>query len=303
MRVLVTGASGFIGGVLAARLAGRGDVVHAVSRRAVEADGVLTWHRADLGDRDDVRRLLDEVEPEGIVHLAGFVSGGRGPETSHEAWRVTLGSTVHLLELIAERLPGSAIRRLVVAGSLEEPLPGAAEPPASPYAVAKEAARSWARLAFTHWGVPVVWARLFMVYGPGQRDWKKVVPATCQALLAGRAPRASSGRRPVDWIHVDDVVAGLMTCLDRAGIEGSEPELGSGRLVTVREVVEYLHALVPGAPSPLFGALPDRAHEVVRAARFEPTRTLLDWAPTIGLEAGLAATLEWVRHAQRAAQE
>lgn len=295
MRVLVTGASGFIGAALCRRLVARGDEVHG-TRRHREVPQGATAHTVDLGDRAAVAALIEAVEPEGIVHLAGHVSGGRGPDASPEALRVTLGSTVHLLEAAARPSVPRTLQRLVIAGSLEEPSSGTV--PSSPYGVAKESARLWARLAYSHWQVPVVWARLFMVYGAGQSDWDKLVPSVCRALLRGEAPRCSSGSRPVDWIYIGDVVDGLLACLDGEGLEGAEVELGTGALVTVRDLVERLHALVPGAPAPIFGALPDRPHEVVRAAETTSSHQLLEWAPRVGLEQGLAATLEWVRRVE-----
>src|SRR5690606_27978021 len=155
--------------------------VHGVSRRAPGVD-TIDVHLADLGDRAAVHTLIENIRPDTVLHLAGSVTGGRAVEAGIPAFDVTLGSTVYLLEALA-KVP---VSRLVVAGALEEPLHHD-DPPSSPYAVAKEAGRLWTRLAFAHWGVPAVWARLFMVYGPGQQDWNKLVPATCRALLSGEA--------------------------------------------------------------------------------------------------------------------
>ena len=72
-------------------------------------------------------------------------------------------------------------------------------------------------------------------------------------------------------------------------------DLGTGKLTSVREVVELLAALVPEAPAPRFGAVPDRPRERVRAADVAATRSALGWAPVTTLSEGLAATLAWSR--------
>jgi nucleoside-diphosphate-sugar epimerase len=291
MKVIVTGASGFIGAACCRALVARGDEVFAVSRRGLAAVGAA-GRRCNLGDREQVQALVTELEPEAVLHLAGAVTGSRAAAASTEAFATTLGSTVHLLEALS----GRSIQRVVIAGSLEEVLPGdTVQVPASPYAAAKTAARSWADLAWAHWGVPMVWARLFMVYGPGQGDHTKLVPAACRALLRGEVFDTSSGRRLVDWIYVDDVVDGLLACLDRPGIEGGHLDLGTGALTSVRAVVERLHQLVPQAPEPAWGALPDRAFEVERAADLATTERRLAWKPRYALGLGLERTLDWVR--------
>lgn len=291
MKVMVTGASGFIGAACCRALVARGDRVHAVSRRGLAPEGAV-GHTCDLADRAQALALVAELEPEAVLHLAGAVTGTRAAAGSHDAFATTLGSTVHLLEALA----GGPVRRVVLAGSLEEVLPSdAVQTPASPYAAAKTAARTWANLAWAHWRVPVVWARLFMVYGPGQQDPTKLVPAACRALLRSETFRTSSGSRLVDWIYLDDVVDGLIACLESPGIEGQHLDLGSGVLTTVRRVVERLHHLVPGAPEPAWGALPDRAFEVERRADLTATELHLAWQPRYSLDRGLERTLDWAR--------
>lgn len=76
--------------------------------------------------------------------------------------------------------------------------------------------------------VPVTLARLFMVYGPGQKDLKKLVPYVILARLQGEDVKLSSGTRPVDWVYVDDVVEGLVRMSRQAGVAGQRIDLGTG---------------------------------------------------------------------------
>jgi UDP-glucose 4-epimerase len=288
-RILITGAAGFIGGELVERWRRDGAEVHAVSRyRHEPVEGVL-WHRADLSSGDGADQVVAAARPTLIYHLASAVTGSRDIAMVRPTFRDNLQSAVNLL--LAAAPVGC---RVVLAGSLEEP-DSVDEPPSSPYAAAKAASGVYARMFHALYELPVVTARMFMVYGPGQRDVRKLVPYVSLALLGKRAPLLTTGRRLVDWIYIDDVVEGLVALGSRPGIEGRRIDLGSGRLTPIRSVVELLARAVPEGPLPVFGALPERPLEVERQADLAATRHAIDWAPQVGLEDGLARTVAWYR--------
>lgn len=288
--VLVTGASGFLGRHLVRRLLATGAEVHAVSRAERPAEGALRWWRADLADAGAVDLLFERCRPRRVFHLASWVSGRRELEHVRPAFLANAASTVNLL--VAAQ--ASACERVVLAGSMEEPELAAGEPASSPYSAAKGAAALYGRFFHALYGSPVVTARIFMVYGENQPDRSKVVPYAIGEALAGRAPKLSSGARPVDWIHVDDVAQGLLALAAAAGIEGETLDLGSGELVSVREVVERI-CRATGAPEPELGALPDRPLEQVRRADVERTAARCGFRPRISLDEGLRRTIEWSR--------
>lgn len=290
-KILVTGASGFLGAELVRALAETGARVEAVSRQAqVSTRPNVRWWRADLSLAADVERLFQLTEPEVVFHLASRVTGKRELELVAPTFQANLASTVNLLVgATAHRC-----RRVVLAGSMEEPDVAAGEAPGSPYAVAKGAASLYARFFRALYGTPVVSARIFMVYGPGQQDTQKVVPYSILSALRGEAARLSSGARPIDWIYVGDVVEGLMRLGEVPDLEGETLDLGSGELVTVREVVERI-ANALEAPPPELGALPDRPLEPTRRARLERTAERLGWRPRVTLDEGLHRTIVWYR--------
>ena len=181
---------------------------------------------------------------------------------------------------------------------MEEPEGPAGEefpPPASPYAAAKQGASAYARMFHALYGTPVVTARVFMVYGPGQRDLAKLGPYVALSLQRGERPSLSSGERPVDWVYVDDVVEGLLALALTPGIEGRRLDLGSGELVTVRGVAERLAELAGEGAELGIGERPDRPMEPVRRADVETTRELTGWTPRVALDDGLARTGEHYR--------
>jgi UDP-glucose 4-epimerase len=293
-RVLVTGASGFIGTRLSATLVAAGADVHAVARTAGAVRDVRWW-TADLSDADAAARVVRETAPDVVFHLASHVSGARALDAVLPTVRGNLLSTINLLTAAAGR---ESPPRVVLAGSMEEPDgEGAPTAPVSPYAAAKAAATSYARMFHALYDLPVVVLRVFMVYGPGPQDEAKVVPYVVRSLQAGEPPRLSSGTRAVDWVYVDDVVAAFVAAADGAAARacGRTVDIGSGELTTIRSVVERLAELVGRDVAPQFGAVPDRALEREPRADLAPARELLGWAPATRLDEGLAKTVAWFR--------
>jgi UDP-glucose 4-epimerase len=290
-RVLVTGAAGFIGAALCRRLQERGAEVHGISRRPRDGDAIRWW-TADLADPEAAGRIMRRVQPDQIFHLASHVSGNRSLEAVTQTVRNNLLTTVNLLTAACETTGA----RVILAGSMEESDPGEHDPvPGSPYAAAKTAGTAYARMFHALYGLSVVSLRVFMVYGPGQWDRAKLIPYVTHCLLRGDSPRLSSGDRQVDWVYVDDVVDAFVTAAEAERVDGLVIDVGSGKLVTTRSVVDQLVALVNAEAQPEFGALPDRPMERLRTADVARTRDLMGWEPRTPLDAGLAKTVRWCR--------
>lgn len=290
-RILVTGAAGFIGSRLCRRLEEAGAEVHGVSRTEQPRDHCgPRWWQGDLADPSTVRELLTAIRPAVIFHLASHVAGARDSGLVLPTFRSNLASTVNLLAAATE----VRCRRIILASSMEEPEQGNADAiPSSPYAVAKWAASAYSRMFHALFQLPVVILRIFMVYGPGQRDLSKLVPYVTLALLRGEPPKLSSGRRLVDWIYVDDVVDAMLAAAGSAGVEGCTIDVGSGELVPIRTVVEHLVRLIDPRLEPLFGTLAERPREQTRVADVARSHVLIGWKPTTGLPDGLRQTVEW----------
>jgi UDP-glucose 4-epimerase len=292
-RVLVTGASGFIGARLCERASELQAAVHGVSRRpSSDLSPALRWEQVDLTDEAAARAVVHRVQPDVVLHLASEVSGDRSSDAVLPMLHANLVAAVNVMLACQE----AACGRVVLAGSMEEPDLGNAEAVAqSPYAAAKSAALTYARMFRILYGLPVVHLRIFMVYGPGQRDLRKLVPYVTTSLLRGEAPKLMSGEREVDWIYVDDVVDALLAAAVTPGAEGASLDIGSGELVPVRTVVARLRRLVGGSIEPSFGAVPNRKLERVRVADPAPAAAALGWRPHTALDDGLARTVEHYR--------
>ena len=292
-RVLVTGASGFIGSHLCHRLCREGAEVHAVYRSQCPANpNDLHCWKADLANLVEVRGVMSKAQPELIFHLASHVKGAPDLDHVFPTFQSNLQSTVNLLVLAAE----SRCRRMVLTGSLAEPEVTNGELfPSAPYAAAKWASSGYARMFHALYNLPVVIARVFMVYGPAQTDLTKLIPYVSLSLLRGESPKITSGNRLVDWVYVSDVVDGFMALGQQPGIDGSTIDLGSGSLVSIREIVQLVASIVGGEKFPEFGALPDRPMEPTRLAKTAETFAAIGWKPQIPLCQGLERTVAWYR--------
>jgi nucleoside-diphosphate-sugar epimerase len=292
-RILVTGANGFIGSHLSLRLCREGAEVHAVYRSQRPPDlGDHHWWQADLTDLAEVKRIIGKARPEVIFHLASHVKGAPDLEHVLPTFQSNLQSTVNLLTVAAE----SNCRRIVLTGSLAEPEAERGEIfPSAPYAAAKWASSGYARMFHALYKLPVVIARVFMVYGPGQKDVTKLIPYVTLSLLQGRTPKISSGQRLVDWIYVSDVVDGFVALAHAHKVDGATVDLGSGVLISIRDVVQQLAAVVDCKATLEFGALPDRPLEPTRLAKTAETFIRIGWRPQVSLRDGLEGTVDWYR--------
>jgi nucleoside-diphosphate-sugar epimerase len=289
-RVLVTGATGFIGRGTLAPLRALGYEVHAVARRERSGAGI-TWHVADLLDPDATARVVAAARPSHLLHLAWYAEHGRfwtSPENVR--W---VEATLALMRAFT----AAGGRRAVIAGTSAEYdwdhgfCSEAVTPlrPATLYGIAKDATRRVASAAAEQAGVSLAWGRVFFLYGPGEHP-DRLVASVARALMEGRPAETSSGIQVRDFMHVDDVAGAFAVLLD-SGAEGAV-NIASGEPVRVREVVEEL-ARAAGRPDlPRLGALPDRAGEPpLLVADVRRLRDEVGFTPAWSLPAGLAQTL------------
>jgi UDP-glucose 4-epimerase len=290
VRVMVTGASGFIGSHLVSRLMGSGAEVHLVSRRPRPGPEGPAWHLADLTDYGACLKLVETVAPDVLFHLASAVTGARDVDLVVPVMAANQGAAVNLLTAVVKFAPTA---RMVLAGSIEEPHQGDDLTPHSPYAAAKWAASAYARMFSALWDMRVTVLQIAMVYGPAQPDLTKLVPYATLALLRGDVPQLSSGTRLVDWVYIDDVVDGLLRSAGADRAIGKVFDICSGRLVSIRDTVGLLGMIVGGDARPEFSAAADRPMDYAQRGDPRVAEELLDWRASTALEDGLRKTVAW----------
>jgi UDP-glucose 4-epimerase len=291
-RVLITGASGFIGSKLVKRLTNAGAMVFGTSRsERVSHIEHFQWLKGSFEDLVTAKRLLDEIKPEIIFHLSGEVTGSTDLKHVQATYHSLVTSTVNLLTLSTQL----GCERIILVGSCREPQ-RTIENPNSPYAAAKLAASSYGSMFWECYQTPVAIVRTFVTYGPGQSN-RMLIPHVIQTLLKNENPKLSSGKWTTDWIYIDDVIDGLIAASVAPGIEGTTVDLGTGISTSVREVVQKIHENIDTTGMPLFGVLEDRKSEESSVADVNTAFTKLKWKAATSLDNGLNQTINAIAKA------
>ncbi len=300
MRIFVTGASGFIGSFVCRALAAAGHEVAALSRdpspwRLRDIPGALSIVRGDLEGSAAWVDAIRTFAPDAVAHVAwrGVAGGDRNAVEQVD----NIGWTAQLVE----RAHGAGARVFLGLGSQAEHGPRSAvigpsdaTEPTTLYGEAKLAAgRIAAKLAAAH-GMRFVWMRVFSTYGPTDHPhW--MIPSLIRSLLRRQRPALTPGDQSWDFLHVADAARAIGLALESPRAEGVYA-LGSGHAPSLRSTIEMIRDEVDPRLPLGFGDVPYRPDQVMRLqADVTRLRRDLDWAPEIGLRAGLAETVAWYR--------
>lgn len=303
--VLVTGASGLLGGHLVSRLASLGAAVVCLARdgRPARSGRRAEVVAGDVRDQDLLARILAKHEIATTFHLAAqAIVGAAGADPSP-----TLDANVRGTWSVLEACRRSGAGQVVVASSdkaygdhggvpyVEEmPLRGR-----HPYDASKACADLIAQSYAWTYGLPVAIARCGNLYGGGDRHWSRLVPGTTRAAIRGRRPVVrSDGSCVRDYLYAPDAAEGYLLAAE-ALARGAEPgrayNLAGGRPLAVLEMVSLIlrEAGAEGlTPEVLGGAAAEIPMQRLDASR---AGAELGWRASTGVEEGLAATVAWYR--------
>jgi dTDP-glucose 4,6-dehydratase len=313
MRLLVTGAAGFIGTNFVRRTL-------AEDRAALERlvavdlltyagnwanlagladDARLRFERRDVAEREAMAALVREEAIDVVVNFAAESHVDRSITDHAPFLRTNVHGTLSLLEAV--RGLGGFRRFLQIStdevyGSIETGRATESWPlrPSSPYAASKAAADGFVQAyAATH-GVPVVITRCSNNYGPWQFP-EKLIPLFVTNALDGEAlPLYGDGMNVRDWIHVDDHVDALRHLLALPAAPGEIFNVSAGRELPNRAVTDLILRLLGRSPD-LVRYVADRPGHDRRYALDAAKLRATGWAPRREFEAGLAATVDWYR--------
>ncbi|MER5531772.1 dTDP-glucose 4,6-dehydratase [Streptomyces sp. NPDC002677] len=310
MRILVTGAAGFIGshfvrslladkytGWEGAQVTALDKLTYAGNRENLPASHErLVFVRGDVCDRDLLRELVPGHDA--VVHFAAESHVDRSLEGAGEFFRTNVLGTQTLLDAVLE----SGIERVVhvstdeVYGSIEKGSWTEEWPllPNSPYAASKASSDLVARAYWRTHGVDLSITRCSNNYGPYQHP-EKVIPLFVTNLLEGRqVPLYGDGRNVREWLHVDDHCRGIHLVLN-GGRAGEIYNIGGGNEYSNLALTERLLELT-GAGEEMIRRVADRkAHDLRYSIDESKIREELGYAPQTGFETGLADTVAWYR--------
>lgn len=295
-RVLVTGATGFLGRHALAPLLARGYEVHAVARSSGTGTGdAHYWHAADLLAPGDVARLVRGVRPTHLLHFAWYVEHGAFWHSDEN-----LRWVAATLELVRAFAAGGG-RRAVFAGTCAEYEWGLGEcregvtpeRPATLYGACKLALAGVVRAYARQAELSVAWGRVFLVHGPGEAP-RRLVPSVVRALFAGAEARSTHGEQWRDFLHAADVADAFVALLD-SDVQGTV-NVASGEPARIRDVVETIAAYVGRPDLVRLGAVDAPAGDPpVLTAHVARLRDEVGWRARYDFAGGLRHTVDWWR--------
>lgn len=296
MRILMTGATGFVGRQCLPLLTHGDNEVHALTSRALPEDRSVTWHQVNLLHPDEVRRVVRQVRPEALLHLAwGLPYGRYWHDPANLNW---VTATLGLVQTFAEY----GGRQAVITGTCAEydwryglctedvtPLE-----PTTLYGAAKHHVHQILAIAANALSINLIWARLFWMYGPYEGS-QRLIPSVIRALLRGEAAYCTEGSQIRDYLHVHDVARAL-TLLLESSYTGAV-NIASGKPVALAHLLGLIGQLTDRLALIRFGAIPTPIDEpflvVGNPRRLQATTS---WVQEVFLEEGLQHTIEWWHH-------
>ena len=312
-RVLVTGATGFVGHWLVRHLVQRNADVTVLIRdwdplSELIRSGLVDSVRVVSGvleEYADVERAINDHGIEVVFHLGAQAIVGVGNRSPLPTFESNIRGTYNILE--ACRVHRNLIQGVVVASSDKaygpcDTLPYTEETSLvgrHPYDVSKSCVDLLAQAYWHTYELPITIARCGNIYGGGDLHWSRIVPGTVRSIIRNEAPVIrSDGKFTRDYVYVEDVVEAylvLAESIETRGIAGEAFNFGPQQPMSVLELVDAIRDVMKRPD--LKPVIQDRASGEIRDQYLcsEKAKRLLDWEPKYSLEEGLDATIAWYR--------
>lgn len=303
-RVLITGATGFVGACLTEELVREGHQVSIIARpasnrwRLQKVIQDLKIIEADLCNESEVVNAVKTANPEVVFHSATYGGYPFQPETA-QIIQTNIAGTVNLVNACSD----IDYRCFINIGSSSEYGPKG-EPmresdllePMNPYGVAKSAATLYCQMIAKTQKRPIVTARLFSPYGYYE-DKTRLVSSVIVSCLTGASPQLASGDAVRDFIFIEDSLELLKKISQKNDISGKIYNIGSGQQHSVAEMVQAIIKQSGANVTPEWGSVPGRKSDTRHwEADMSLTMRELHWQPKYTLESGVSKTIAWYRN-------
>ena len=302
-RVVVTGASGFVGANLARRLLRDGHEVHLLLRPGYQAwrvdalRGHAEPHEVLLHEPDSVGGAVGRIRPDWVFHLAA--SGAYSWQNDlRQMVRTNIEGTMNLVAACLK----TGFEAFVNAGTSSEygykntpPSETDFLEPNSHYAVTKAAATLFCRHTAQREQAPLTTLRLYSVYG-AYEDANRFLPTLIRHALKGKLPPLVAPDTARDFVHVDDAVEAFLLAATTSATPGEVYNIGTGVQTTIADAVEVARRVLGVAEEPVWGSMANRSwdtHSWVADNRHAVDK--LGWRPRHNFESGFKAMAEWLQ--------
>ncbi|MDT3674960.1 NAD-dependent epimerase/dehydratase family protein [Microcystis wesenbergii] len=300
MKVLITGASGFVGSHVARLLVAEGCEVHALVRESSNRwriqdilPSMYLW-QSDLVAFENMNAYLQEIKPELCIHLAWYAVPGKylNSQENLDSIQASINLLSQLAELGCKRFVGigTCFEYDLSLGYLSE---SSLTKPITLYAATKVALSTILQQFAQITEMEIAWIRLFYQYGP-MEDERRLIPGIISSLLRDEVVKTTKGEQIRDFLHIEDVASAIWA-VAKSNVSGVV-NVGSGQPVTVGQIALELGNLL-GKPDLIhLGALPYRPNDpMFICANNELLRKKTDWTQKYNLTTGLKNTIKWYK--------
>ena len=295
--LLITGGTGFIGKRLSILAIKEGfDVTVLSLNKPSRADKIIgvKYLQADIANFSSLKKTLKSYSFTFVVNLAGYINHSYFLNEGSQIFNVHFNGVINLLRI----LKWKSLKRFVQIGSSDEygnnkapQVESMQEFPISPYSLGKHCVTNLLQMLNRNENFPSVILRLFLVYGPEQND-NRFFPQIIKGCLLNSKFPTSEGKQIRDFCYIDDITRGILMSLKNNDAIGEIINLGSGKPVTIRYVINKIKEIV-GSGKPQFGKVAYRNNENTKLyADISKAKKILNWSPSIGLESGIKTVVD-----------
>ena len=303
-KVLVTGATGFIGSHLTSRLVREGADVFIMTRyksivksiRLLDVWDKINVIEADIKNIDSLKQI-QQVKPDIIFHLAAYNHVGDSFTHVNEALKTNCIGTANLLEAYDGYDRFVYVSTSEVYGYQQEvPFQEDFRPqPISPYGIGKYAGELYCNMRMTMQDYPIVILRLFNTFGPYQSA-RAVIPEIIIKCLKGESILATEGIQTREFNYIENQVDGFILAAQEEKAVGKIINVGSSEEISIKDLIMKIHTLTDSKSELKIGALDYRPTEIWRMyCDNSKARQILGWKPRVNFEAGLKKTVDWFK--------
>lgn len=306
-KILLTGATGFIGAEVAQALLKKDYELHIVERYvtgrySLDPKGKARYHYANLTDYPTVKEVVAKVKPDYVMHLAAVSPVSFSYDHYIEVTEANYLGTINLAEACRREVPG--FKQFIFAGTsemygmtLKSPKERLREDsplvPNSPYAVAKVAAGLYLDYMKLAYDFPMTILRPYNTYGR-KNNAHFFIERTITQMLKGDKVHLGDKSAVRDWIYVDDHVEGYLKALGNKKAVGEVIQLCTGKGYTIEETAQIIARLTGFNGEIVWNSTPKRPLDAkILVGDNSKAKKLLGWEPRYTLEQGLQKTIDY----------
>ncbi|MBJ7939409.1 NAD-dependent epimerase/dehydratase family protein [Bacillus cereus] len=292
-KILVTGGNGWIGKYVVSSLIQMGYEVHATYNRNKPSHILCHWHKVNLLNNDEVKKLIHHIKASHLIHLAWEAVPPKCYESINNYY--WLQSSISLIQ----QFVAHGGQRIVVAGTGAEYewINGILSEDSSllsyknPYSLCKNTLRSWLQSYSEQTGLSMCWGRIFHLYGPYEHG-NRLISNIITSLLKNKEALCTHGKQHRDFLHVSDVADALISLLNSDVI--GTVNVASGHSIQIKELASIIAKRIGKEHLIKLGAIPFPNNEpLFVGANVLRLKNEVHWEPKYDIYTGIEATILW----------